>query len=171
MNLRAPVELNITAILSRIKEAEDYYKTLPRVEFRRSANSPKIKLKSDNTTESFVRKFFSKFNWEYKTYFSDTVVKAVNTELYCDINTRRSIEDIYRTSYCYLGDKLTLKDLIIEVYNTVMAKSAGSNYCRQINKRVYKDREAKNGCYYDETQYDELGLQRAHYQLLIKSSK
>lgn len=171
MDLRRPVALDLDSILTRIAEAEEYYKSLPRVEFRRSPNSPKIKLKSDNTTESFIRKFFSKFNIEYKTYFADTVVKNVNSGEYCGLDTRRSIEDIYRISYCYLGTKLTLKDLVIEVYKSVQNKTAGSNWCTQILKRVYKDRGDRNGNFFDSGKSDELGLTQAHYKLLVDSVK
>lgn len=161
MDLRDKVALTKEAVLEKIQKAENYYKTLEKLEFRKLP-SDKVKMRKDNTAESFVRKFFDKFNTEFATYYS------VSGNLYCNIDTRRSIGDVYRTAQCYLGKKITLKDIMIETYKRVLDQKICENYCYQINKRVYKERGPnKNGQYYDPSQLDEFGLTKAHYDLLI----
>lgn len=163
---RTEVPLTLDAILRRISEAEKHYQELEKLEFRKPGEAIKVKLKKDNNNETFVRKFFDKFNFEYKTYYS------VSENIYCDIDTRRSIGDIYRAAYSYLGNKITLKEVIIHTYNRVLRNEICSNYCYRINKRVYKERgENKNGQYYDPSYYDELGFTKQHYQLLIDNTK
>lgn len=162
MNLRHSVALRLQDVLTRIKEAEDYYKSLQPLMFLRKADKEEIKLKKSNNAETFVKKFFEKFNSEYVTVFKES--KRVDT----DVNTRRSIGDIFRIAYSYLGDKITLEDIIIEVTKAVENKQCASNYCYQINKTVYKERGNTNGTYYNPEISNELGLTRAHYHLLYK---
>lgn len=164
MDLREEVPLTKIAVLARIAEAEKYYQTLEKLDFRRSnLETDKVKMRKDNTAESFVRKFFNKFNTEFKTYYSKS------GKLYTDLDTRRSIGDLYRTAQSYLGDnKITLLDIIKYTYQKVLKKEICSNYCYRINKRVYKERGPnKNGLFYDPNYIDELGLKEAHYKLLI----
>lgn len=164
MNLRTDTALTKEAVLAKIKQAEIYYQTLEKLDFRKSSSlADKVKMRKDNTAESFVRKFFDKFNTEFKTYYSKS------GQLYTDLDTRRSIGDLYRTAQSYLGNnKITLLDIIIYTYKRVLNKEICSNYCYRINKRVYKERGPnKNGLYYDSNYVDELGLTQAHYQLLI----
>ena len=162
MDLRTEVPLTIEAILDKITKAEDYYKSLEKLDFRKADPAQtKVKLKKDNNVESFVRKFFDKFNKEYRTHYT------LSNNIYCILETRRSIGDIFRCAYCYLGSKIKLKDIIIETYKRNLSKNICANYCYQINKRVYKERgEKKNGEYYDPTKSDELGFTLAHYKLL-----
>lgn len=163
MNLRGEVALTIEAIDLKILTAEEYYQSLEPLVFNRDTNGDLIKLKKDNDAESFVRKFFNKFYLEYRTTYQE----SGNTYAYID--ARRSIGDVYRIAYCYLGSKITLRDIIIHTYNMVLNKQLTGNYCRQINKRVYKNRPDKNGTYFDSSYPDELGLTKAHYDLLIKT--
>lgn len=162
MDLRTEVDLTMDAILEKIAKAEAYYISLEKLDFRKmDAAQSKVKLKKDNTTETFVRKFFDKFNVEYRTHYTES------NNIYCINETRRSIGDVFRCAYSYLGSKIKLKDVILETYKRNLDKSICANYCYQINKRVYKERgENKNGQYYDPNYSDELGFKLAHYKIL-----
>lgn len=160
MNLRGEVPLTLEAILAKVAIAEEYYKSLEVLRFKKTVNNELVKLKKNNDSKTFTRKFFEKFNKEYNTFYKET------DNIYCNIDTRRSIGDVFRAAYNYLGDKITLADIMVETYNKVEEKTIASNYCYQINKRVYKERGQTNGSYYDPTKSDELGFIKAHYQLL-----
>lgn len=164
MNLRGEVALTREAVVAKLLVAQEYYQSLEKLYFAIGDKSPKIKLKKDNTAESFVRKFFSKFSLEYRTYYEGS------NNLYEAVDTRRSIGDIYRLAFCYLGNKITLEDIIIHTYSRIINDELTGNYCYRINKRVYKDRPAKNGSFFDHSYADELGLTQAHYNLLIKNT-
>ena len=159
MNLREDVELTIEAILDKLQKSEDYYKSLELLIFKRNDGS-KVIVKKTNTAKSFVTKFFEKFNNEFYTHYKNS------DNSYSTIETRRSIGDVFRSAYSYLGSKITLVDVLVETYQLWENKEIGSNYCKQITKRVYIDRGDNNGCYYDSTLPDELGLTKAHYLLL-----
>lgn len=162
MELREPVELNIEAIRAKIKLAEDHYKSLePLVLYSNKI----IKLKKDNTHESFVRKFFDKFSLEYIT-----LVKS-NNNLYCEQDCRRSIEDVFRLADSHFKDVIGLEDILYHTYKRVKEGNLTGNYCYQINKRVYKNRPAKNGSFYDPNKEDELGFKQAHYELIFENYK
>jgi len=162
MDLRSEVELNIESILIKIEKAENYYKSLEPLEFIKYVTDEQVKLKKNNTIESYCRKFFDKFNSEYVT----VIKKSTNTQT--GINCRRSAGDVFRTGYSYLGDKITLAGVLTQIYELLETNKIGSNYCFDINKRVYIDRGMNNGCYYDKNQPDELGLTQNHYLLLKK---
>lgn len=162
MHSRSAVDLRIADILARITEAENYYKGLEALHFRRADGSV-VAVKKTNTAESFCRKFIAKFNEEFRTFYTNS------KNLYTTVNTRRSIGDIFRCAYSILGDKITLKDIIVEMIKLVDNEEAGSNYCFQINKRVYKFRGNKNGNFFDPGQHDELGFTEAHYRMLLDS--
>lgn len=161
MNLRGEVALTREAVLAKLATAEEYYKSLEPLIFKKANTGEEVKLRKDNTSESFVRKFFTKFSVEYNTYYKQS------NNIYSNIDERRSIGDVFRIAYCYLGNKITLKDIVIHTYNRIENNELTGNYCRMINKRVYKDRPNKNGTFFDSTYPDELGLTQAHYKLLI----
>lgn len=154
--------LKLPNILAEIEKREIDYKAMVPLSFIKETTGEPVKLKKNNNAESFVRKFFEKFNKEY-----ETIIKS-SKETYCGINTRRSIEDVFRLAYSYLGEKITLKDIIIATYNKILAGELTANNCYQINKRVYKDRPQQNGNFYNSGNTDELGFTRDHYTLLTK---
>lgn len=160
MHSRSEVALNINAILDRVKEAEEFYKNLEPLNFRRSDGSI-VPVRKDNTVKSFVEKFFVKFNEEFRTFYK----KSMN--LYTGIDTRRSVGDVYRAAYSYLGSKITLADIMVETQLLISNNRIASNTCQQINKRVYKERGRTNGTYYNPENYDEFGFTKRHYDLLI----
>jgi len=162
MHSRSEVPLTIDAINNRVKEAEDYYKNLEPLIFRREGGMI-VPLKKDNTAKSFVKKFIVKFNEEFRTFYKKS------NNLYTTTGTRRSAGDVFRCAYSYLGDKITLTDILIELTKAVDNEFAGSNTCQQINKRVYKDRGKTNGSYFNTGVLDEFGFTRAHYNLLISN--
>lgn len=162
MDLKEKVALDKQAILDKIELAAEYYKSLPKLAFERSLDSEKIKLKRTHTEKTFVDKFFNKFNLEYKTILKDS------GDIDTTIGTRRSIGDVFRIAYSYLGNKISLLEIIKEAQILIINKGIASNYCYQIKKRVYKERGVTNGAYYNPSEYDELGLTKAHYDLLLK---
>lgn len=160
MDLKQPVPLKLQDVLNRIEQAEKYYKSLTPLLFIRLKDSEVIRLKRTHTAETFVKKFLEKFNKEYITVFKES--KKTDTH----VNCRRSVEDIYRIAYSYFGDRITLKDIIIELTKAVDDKLCATNWCTQILKTVYKERGNTNGSYYNAEKYNELGLTKAHYDLL-----
>lgn len=161
MDLRDAVKPSLADILARISLAETSYREMPKLALKSSLDEPIKKLKKDNTAESFVRKFFDKFNKEFLT------VDYQDNSEFCETDTRRSIEDVYRLAYAYFGQKFSLVDIICETYKRVLQGDLTANYCYRINRRVYKNRPAKNGSYFDPRYTDELGFMKEHYDILI----
>lgn len=164
MNLRTQTDLTIEAVLAKLKIAEDYYKTLEVLNFKR-INNTIVTVKKTNNAESFTRKFFDKFAKEFKTYYK------VSNNQYSDLDERRSLGDVFRLAYSYLGNKIELKDIAFECFKLVEEKKIASNYCNNIKKRVYKERGDYNGRYFNVNDIDELGLTKDHYTLLYNHLK
>lgn len=163
MNLKTNTELTIEAVLAKLLIAQEYYESLEILVFKK--DDLIIKLRKDNTSKSFTRKFFDKFSKEFKTYYKGS------GNIYSNIDERRSLGDVFRIAYSYLGNKIQLKDIASECFELVKLEKIASNTCNQINKRVYKERGLTNGTYYNKTEIDELGLTYSHYELLYNHLK
>lgn len=157
---RESVSLTKAAVLARIQEHEDYYKSLPKLSFVKHRTNEPVNLKRTHTAKTFTAKFFEKFNEEYLTMDKSQGIQDTKN------SARRSAGDVFRCAYSYLGDKITLLDIIIECHKLIDDKQVGSNHCYQIDKRVYKERGQNNGQYYNPREYDEFGFTQAHYNLL-----
>lgn len=164
MQLRDAVPLTLADILAKIRFAEEHYQGLEKLVLKKP-DGELVKLKRDNTSSDFVRKFFDKFSIEYNTYIANS------DNLFCVRDVRRSIGDVYRLSYSYYGDKMTMVALICHTYTRVLESRLTENYCYNINKRVYKNRPNKNGNYFDPRQPDELGMMKEHYDILLQHFK
>lgn len=152
-------------VLKRLETAEKHWDKLVPLQLRRPADGSVVTMKKSNTAESFTRKFFEKFYKEFNTTYGSGLIAT-------PVNRRRSVEDIYRIASCYLGKKIRLKDILNAIWElNFEKKTIGSNFCYQIEKRVYMDRSGRNsnGVYYDATKADELGLMKCHYELLYQT--
>lgn len=165
MDLRVEIPVTLAAILERLAQAEAHYQSLDKMVLVKPTGEL-VKLKKDNTTADFVRKFFDKFNEEYNTCTKDD--KSVITP----IGTRRSIGDVYRISYTYYGAKMSLVAIVCHTYMRVLESKLTENYCYNVTQtRVYKNRPSKNGNYFDPRKSDELGMTQQHYSLLLEHFK
>ena len=115
--------------------------------------------KRKETVEEFLIKFFTDWNLEKETIYTN------DSSIQTNSGKRRSLGDIYMICKYYYKD-ITLNEVLNLLYN-VLTKSVEtgfrSSYCTTIKKRVWYYLDGSNNQVYNKDQDDEYGNEYNFY--------